>query len=332
MKKYSVIIITADRHDILKNCLDKLFEFEINKRSDIIVVDASKNNFIYERINQIKYVKIDPSEKGFSNQRNIGIKNASTPYIIFIDDDVEITKNWFDVFISEFEKYEDKIFGAMGAVFPKQSNIISFACGVLGHPGGGFRLHNFSKGNNIFLNQVATCNTVLSRKIIEDVEMFDLNNKFGSEDSELCLRIAKKYGDNKFVFIPDALVWHYSPERFFRFIKWYIRRGISDIDLYLKHSIHLNYVIKTSIILKFLFLLLFSLINIKIFFAGIFVYYFYQLFKHRFIFNYFKYYDFNFFKRIYVFLVFPFLKFIAGLMFDYGRIKRIIDFKLRGRI
>jgi GT2 family glycosyltransferase len=328
--KYSVIIITADRHSILRNCLDKLFEFEINKRSNIIVIDASRDKFNYERINQIKYVKIDPSEKGFSNQRNIGIKNASTSYIIFIDDDVEITKNWFDKFTSEFEKYEDKIFGAMGAVFPKQSNIISFACGVLGHPGGGFRLHNFSKNNDIFLSQVATCSTILNKKIVEDVGMFDLQNKFGSEDSELCLRIIERYGDNRFLYIPSVIVWHYSPESFLRFIKWYIRRGISDIDLYLRHSVHLNYVIKTSIILKFLFLLFFSLINVKIFFAGIFVYYFYQLFKHRFIFDYFKYYNFNFFKRIYIFLIFPFLKFIADLMFDYGRIKRIIDFKIRG--
>jgi len=330
MKKYSVIIITADRHDILRNCLDKLFEFKVDKKADIVVVDASKNNFSYERINQIKYIKINPSEKGFSNQRNIGIKNASTPYIIFIDDDVEITKDWFDKFTSEFEKYEDKIFGAMGAVFPKQSNLISFVCGVLGHPGGGFRLHNFSKGDNIFLSQVATCNTILNKKIVENVGMFDLQNKFGSEDSELCLRIIKRYGNNKFLYVPSVIVWHYSPESFLRFIKWYIRRGISDIDLYLKHSIHLNYVIKTSIVLKFLVLLIFSLIDIKIFFAGIFVYYFYQLFKHRFMFDYFKYYSFNFTERIYIFLVFPFLKLVADLMFDFGRIKEIMDFKIRG--
>jgi glycosyltransferase involved in cell wall biosynthesis len=158
--KYSVIIITADRHDILKNCLDKLFEFKVDRKADIIVVDASSDNFNYERINQIKYIKIEPKNKGFSNQRNIGIKNASTPYIIFIDDDVEITKNWFDIFTSEFEKYENSFFGAMGPVFPRQSNLISFACGVLGHPGGGFRLHNFSKSKNIFLSQVATCNTI----------------------------------------------------------------------------------------------------------------------------------------------------------------------------
>jgi GT2 family glycosyltransferase len=330
MKKYSVIIITADRHDILRNCLDKLFEFKVDKKADIVVVDASKNNFSYERINQIRYIKIDPKNKGFSNQRNIGIKNAYTPYIIFIDDDVEITKDWFDKFTSEFEKYEDKIFGAMGAVFPKKSNLISFICGVLGHPGGGFRFHNFSKGNNIFLSQVATCNTILNKKIVEDIGMFDPQNKFGSEDSELCLRIIKRYGNNKFLYIPSVIVWHYSPESFLRFIKWYIRRGISDIDLYLKHSIHLNYVIKTSIVLKFLILLIFSLIDIKIFFAGIFVYYFYQLFKHRFMFDYFKYYSFNFTERIYIFLVFPFLKLVADLMFDFGRIKRTMDFKIRG--
>ncbi len=329
MRKYSIIIITADRHNILKNCIDKLLEFDIDKKAEIIVVDASEKSFVYDRINDIKYIKVKPQEKGFSNQRNIGIQNAETPYVIFIDDDVEITKNWFDKFTSEFEKYEDKVFGAMGAVFPKQSNIISFVCGVLGHPGGGFRLHNFSKRENIFLSQVATCNTILNKKIVEDVGMFDVENKFGSEDSELCLRIMKNYGSNKFVFVPDALVWHYSPEKFLKFIEWYIRRGISDIDLYLRHSIHLNYIIKTSVILKFLPFLIFGFFYKKLLLLFLFLYYIWQLFKHKFMVKYFSYYNFKWYKKIFIFLTFPILKFIADLMFDFGRIKRFFDVKIK---
>ena len=58
----------------------------------------------------------------------------------------------------------------MGSVFPKRenANIVSFSIGVIGHPGGGFRLHNYSKTCDINLSQVATCNTILKKAIIEN--------------------------------------------------------------------------------------------------------------------------------------------------------------------
>lgn len=326
--KYSIVIITADKHTILKNCLDKLFEYEIDKKAEIIVVDASVNDFEYSKIDKINYVKLKPSEKGFSNQRNIGVQNVKTDYVIFIDDDIEITENWFRTLITEFEKYPDK-FGAMGAVFPKQNKILSFICGLLGHPGGGFKLHSFASEKNIFLSQVATCNTIFRKQIIENVGWFDINNKFGSEDSELCLRIIKKYGYNKFVYIPSALVWHYSVNNIFKFIKWYIRRGMADIDLYLRHATYLDYVVKTSIVVKIFIVFLVSA-SIKNFLFLFFIfYYFWQLYKHKFVFKYFKYYNFSSFKKFFIFLIFPFLKLTADLSFDFGRIKRIIDVKIK---
>ncbi len=329
--KYSIIIITADRDDVLKNCLDKLFEYNVDKKTDIVVVDASVNSLEYDKIDKINYIKLQPTEKGFSNQRNIGVKNAKTDYIIFIDDDVEITESWFDTLTSEFEKYPDK-FGAMGCVFPKQNNIISFVCGMLGHPGGGFRLHNFSYEKNIFLNQVATCNTIFKKQIIEDVGWFDIKNKFGAEDSELCLRVIKKYGYNKFVYIPSALVWHYSVDNIFKFIKWYIKRGMADIDLYLRHSLHLNYVVRTSVVIK-IFVIFFISAFIKnfLFFAFV-LYYTWQLYKHKFVFKYFKHYNFTSLKKLFIFLLFPLLKLTSDLSFDFGRIKRIIDVKIGRRL
>ncbi len=329
MMKYSVVIITANRQNFLKNCIDKLFEYEINKKAEIIVVDASDIEFEFDKKNEIKYIKIEPKDKGFSNQRNIGIKSASNDYVIFIDDDVEITQNWFDNLVGEFEKYKDEVFGLMGAVFPKQNKILSFVCGVLGHPGGGFRLHNFSKNKVIYLSQVSTCNTVFNKKLIEEVGMFDVNNKFGSEDSELCLRITRKYGNNKFVYTPYAIVWHYSPNTISKFIKWYIRRGISDMDIYLSHSVHLSYIIKTSVILKILPVLVLAVFNVRILYISFIIYYLWQLFKHKFMFKYFSYYKFGFLDKLLTFFIFPILKLLADLMFDFGRIKRIIDVKLK---
>jgi cellulose synthase/poly-beta-1,6-N-acetylglucosamine synthase-like glycosyltransferase len=329
MKRYSVIIITADRYEVLKNCLNKLFEYKIDEKAEIIVVDASKEELNYEKKDKINYIKVGPENKGFSNQRNIGIKNTSCEFVIFIDDDIEITENWFEKLTTTFENYKDKVFGAMGTTFPKQNNVISFVCGVLGHPGGGFRLHNLSKGKVIFLNQVATCNTIFNKKIIEEAGYFDVENKFGSEDSELCLRVFRKYGKDKFIFVPDSVVWHYSPDTIFKFVKWYIRRGIADIDIYLRHILHLNYVIKTLVTIKIMFVLFISLfLGVKFLFFIWFLYYLWQLYRHKFMMRYFKFYKFPIFKKVLIIFFFPILKLTADLSFDIGRIKRIIEKKL----
>ncbi|MEF3280990.1 MAG: glycosyltransferase [Elusimicrobiota bacterium] len=327
MKNFSIVIITADRHERLLNCLDKLKYFEVYKEAEVVVVDASKE-FFKLNYDFVKQIRVLPQHKGFSQQRNIGVKNSSYEYIVFIDDDVEITDRWFDEFVKKAQKklLENKeIFGAMGAVFPKEMGFISFITGVLGHPGGGFKLHAYSKGKDIFLSQVATCNTVIKKSIIEELGGFDEANRYGSEDSEFCLRVIEKFGRNRFLYMPSVFVWHYSPNKIFDYIRWYIRRGISDADLLLSHKSHLSYFLRTSFLLKVLFVLTVSLItNIYVFVYVFFMWYLLVLYRARFMFDYFKYYDYKAGSKVFIFIIYPFFKAISDLSFDFGRLKRIL--------
>ncbi len=325
MKKYSIVIITSNKKDILLKCINKLKEYEVDKFAYIIVVEASDDEQLIN-IDEIKYIKIPISERGFSNQRNIGLENAKGEYVIFIDDDVEITKDWFKEITKPLA--ENK-FGAMGTVFPKieNANLISFSIGVMGHPGGGFRLHNYSKGRNIELSQVATCNTIFKKQIIKDVGMFNLKNKFGGEDSDLCLRVIKNYGTKRFIYMPNALVYHDTHRNFFKAISWYIRRGKADIDLLFIYMIHLDYILRTSILIKFLIFFIIGLIfDFRIFLLFCIFWYFYQIYKHFFMVKYFKIYNFSFFYKTAIFLLFPLLKFIFDFSFDTGRLIQTFNF------
>lgn len=323
--KYSVVIITADRHKLLKNCLDKLFEYGVDKKAEIVVVDAGEDDFLYDKKDYIKYIKIPVEEKGFSNQRNTGVKNSSGDYIIFIDDDIEIREGWFEDFTSEFEKYPDKL-GAMGAVFPKQNNIISFITGVMGHPGGGFKMHSVSEGSNIPISYFATCNTVIKKDVIETVGYFNLAVKYGSEDSDLSVRIIKKYGNEQFLYIPSAFVWHYSPENLSRFIRWYTRRGLSDAELLLLYKEHKKYFFRTMFLIKLLVLLFISIFaGFKVILIAGIIWYLWILFKYRFMFKYFPIYKFSLISKIFIFFSFPFFRALADLFFDYGRLKRVYE-------
>lgn len=317
--KFSIVIISKDNRAILTNCLEKLLEFVPSEVE--VVVESGEN--ISDLKYPVQHIKLPLLEAGYSNQRNIGVKNAGGDYIIFIDDDVEVTESWFYELTKEIQEPENLV-GVMGAVFPGQPNIIGFCEGVLGHPGGGFRLHNFSKGKVIPLSQVATCNTIIKKSVIQNVCWFDLKNRYGSEDTDLSIRITEKFGNNAFRYVPDAVVWHYPRNNFFKIIKWYIRRGKADADLFLKHTVHTNYLISTSIILKLLPVIVLSVIFGWIILpVAFFVWYFLQISRTRFMFNYFHLYNFSKGKRIITFFVFPCIKLTADVMFDIGRIVKL---------
>ncbi len=330
--KYSIIIISKDNRDYLTNGLESLLK-SVPKNLEIIIVEASD---ILEELSvdgNIKHIRIPKMEAGFSAQRNLGVKNATGEYIIFIDDDEEITNDWFEN-LTRVIKENKEIAGAMGTTFPipKNANIISFSEGVMGHPGGGFRFHNFSKGKVISISQVTGCNMILKKSVIEEAGYFDFRNFHGGEDTDLGIRITKKFGVNQFRYIPNALLWHYSKTNFFDMCRWYLRRGIADAELFLKHTVHIKYLISTSVILKILPVMVLSFIfNWMILPGAFFIWYFLQISRTRFMFSYFYPYNFSSTKKIITFLLFPFIKLTADIMFDFGRIKRIVNISLKRR-
>ncbi|MCX7716613.1 MAG: glycosyltransferase [Endomicrobia bacterium] len=330
MNKYSIVVITVNCKGKIKNCIETLKKYKVFDYAEVVVVDATDDEQCLQQ-EKIKYIKIPLKQKGFSNQRNIGITNSLGDYIIFVDDDIEITESWFKTLTEEFEKKEKEYFGAMGAVFPKKenANFISFSIGVLGHPGGGFRLHSYSKGKIIELSQVATCNTIFKKDILINIGMFNLENKYGSEDSDLCLRLIEKYGKNKFLYIPDALVWHDTHRNIFDVIKWYIRRGMADIDLVFVSKLHLKYIIATSIILKLFLAFIVSLFFKPAIFIFLSLWYLIQLKKHSFMWKYFNIYQFSWLYRWFTFLIFPLVKILVDISFDSGRIWELIKIKFK---
>jgi len=306
---------------MLLSCIERIKRQSIDAK--IVVVEATDAQKDIE-IDGVEYIRIPEKEGSFSKQRNIAIRGVRTEWILFVDDDVVVTENWLKEMLKAVEDHREAI-GIMGAVFPYRPNVIGFCEGVLGHPGGGFRLHHFSRGKIIALDGVATCNTIFRKKILEDVGMFAENLRYGGEDTELCYRIVGKYGKNKLFYTPSAQVFHVSKNNLLKFVRWYIRRGKADIELYLHHHQHLHYILFTSILLKIFPCLLASLLLGKIWILGLtmLVWSIVQWKRSSFMFAYFSLYSFGFPKRCLTFFVFPLLKLVADVSFDVGRILRL---------
>lgn len=320
--KYSIVIISKDNRRMLLNCLRHLAA-EVRGRAEIVVVEAGADAAGLEA-DGVRRLGLPLSEAGFSPQRNAGVKAASGDYIIFIDDDVEVPPGWFDA-ITAGPHEEPEVAGCMGAVFPSPAGPVSFLTGVLGHPGGGFRLHHYSRGGKMALPQVATCNTIMRKAVIEEAGGFSPEFRFGSEDSELSIRIGRVLSRPPFVYLPSALVWHHSKDSVAAALSWYVRRGEADADLFMAHSSHRVYALRSSISLKILPLLALSFVFPPALPAAFAAWYILQFVRMSFMNAYFGLYKFSRFRRLLLRCLAPAFKLGADLAMDYGRARRALS-------
>lgn len=115
MIKYSVIIPTYNRADLLKNCLEALVNQTVAKDNyEVIVInDGSRDNtnIVVEAFcknnSDLNFIYIAQENKGVSAARNRGIREAKGKIIFFTDDDCVVPKNWIETLAKCYEKYPD---------------------------------------------------------------------------------------------------------------------------------------------------------------------------------------------------------------------------------
>ena len=105
-KRIAVIIINYNGEKLLNKFLPSIIEFSDKKISDIYVIDnnsdddsvtllKSKFPFVNTIINNKNY--------GYAKGYNEGIKNIKHDYFVFVNNDVEVTKNWLNPIFDTLE-------------------------------------------------------------------------------------------------------------------------------------------------------------------------------------------------------------------------------------
>jgi GT2 family glycosyltransferase len=100
----SVVLITWNRKEDLKKCLDSL-ENQKNSDFDIVLVDNGSNDgtpeVIENKYPDIRLIKL-PYNEGVPGARNIGAANAKGKLLFFLDDDATIEKDTLEKIIERF--------------------------------------------------------------------------------------------------------------------------------------------------------------------------------------------------------------------------------------
>ena len=191
----SVIIPTCNRNDLLRKCLDKLFENSYVNKSEsfeVIISDDSKNNIAKSLIEtEYRSVKwVEGPKLGPAANRNNGAYHSNGDWLLFIDDDClpssYIISEYYKAISAfpEVRAFEGRIF-----VDEPQTSLLQES--PINNQGGKFW----------------SCNICLDKNLFLTLKGFDQHFPFPAmEDVDLFKRIQKL--NIKSMFLYEASVLH----------------------------------------------------------------------------------------------------------------------------
>jgi len=228
----SIVVATRNRAKELIECVASLLKQDYENFEIIIIDDASDINHVKTFMNYvlslspiskcIKYYRLK-THRGLSYCRNVGVLIARGKIIAFIDDDAIADRSWLSSLLNMF--HDDKVAGVNGRIIPKTTKLRRY------------RYSSYDQGEQVkeipFIFQGGNC--AFRKDLLLQIGLFDSKITFGHEERELSFRL-KQMGF-KFLYNPDAVIYHDPPTNFLRVLKKGFKLGFSEAYIARKHSL-----------------------------------------------------------------------------------------------
>lgn len=217
----SIIIPSMDSPDILKQCIDSIYEYTTYKNFEIIVVDNGSNEINRVRIALYLEKKCgvyiyERDAFNFSRMCNIGAQHAKGEYLLFLNDDIEVFQpEWLEKMLGHAQL---SYTGAVGTkLFYPETTIMQHAgvCNSNVGPGHNFYRCDDAVGCYFGLNRVdyncaavtGACLLVATKKFWE-VQGFDESFAVSYNDVSLCFALGEAGYYN--VVRNDVVLYHHE--------------------------------------------------------------------------------------------------------------------------
>ena len=200
----SIVIPSKDNYEVLKRCIDTLYDITAYKNFEVVLVDNGSSDENKEKYMGLAekygfryiYGKMDFN---FSKMCNIGVEAAKGEYILLLNDDIEIVeKDWLSVMLGQAQLDHA---GAVGAklLYPNTHNIQHV--GVINIENGPVHAFSGMSDDNIYyfgrnrLNYnviavTAACLLVKKAKY-EEVGGLDENFAVAYNDIDFCMKLCE---------------------------------------------------------------------------------------------------------------------------------------------
>ena len=201
MKRVSVIIVSYNNIQLLRNCLDSLERHnDIGDGLETIVSDNSPDRTLYDTIkSEYPDIKIIKNEnKGFGYGNNRGYEISEGEYLLFLNPDTVLVEPIFSFMTERFEKDRNLALFGIKLVKPDMRKNESFFMmdryGISASIAHKFhRLFVYYRDNKMF---IAGADLFVRRKSFEEAGRFDENIFMYKEEPDLIKRI-KLYSEAK---------------------------------------------------------------------------------------------------------------------------------------
>ena len=206
--KASVIIVTYNHKRYMKECLASVLA---NDPLEVIVVDNGSTDgtpeFIEENFLDVKAIR-SPRNIGYGGGNNLGVKHAKGEYVVILNPDTKVDKNWLDELLKCLEK-EEKLITTPKILTYDGSKINT--CGNIDH----FTGLTFTRGLNEnpekfnefeYLSGLSGACFAMRREDYLELGGFDENFFSYMEDAEFSWRAHAK--GFKILYVPTSIVYH----------------------------------------------------------------------------------------------------------------------------
>jgi GT2 family glycosyltransferase len=221
----SVLICTKDRRaDVARALASLRADGVVRPGVEILVIEETARPL---PIPGVHYVPLPPEGRGFAHVRNRAVEAAKGGVLVFVDDDCEVERGWFDALLAPLLA-DPAVGGAAGAVLVRDCNAIGYAESILGFPGGGLRYLDAAGGRVVPTTWLSTCNCAYRRAAIEQAGGFSPLASMGGEDSLLAERVSARWPCR---YVPAAVVYHKPRQRLAAIFRWFVRRGRAEMRI-----------------------------------------------------------------------------------------------------
>lgn len=220
---FSVVIITKDRPLHIRKCLNSLFA-QNDITYDVLVIDSSHNNFTKNIVKefQTKYQGFNINhffllKKGYSAARNFGFSKSRGKWVVFVDDDCVLSKNWSIELNNSAHLLKNNVVAVLGRTKNLyQKNV--FSC-VSQYDNDYWVSANIDKNFEVKNKKILdNRNIVYNKKIIVENNLnFDEKLLYGGEDLDMGLNLNKL--SFKAIYCPNLFIYHEWPTNALAFFK-----------------------------------------------------------------------------------------------------------------
>ena len=211
--KASVIIPNWNGKHLLKDCLESL-KNQSYKDFEIILVDNGSEDgsveYVKDNFPKVKIVELKKNF-GFAKAINEGVKVSDAEYVVFLNNDTEVSKDWLKSLIDCADLHPEAI-----SVNPKLLNFydrkIIDGAGILINEVGQARSIGWQEKDrgqydgNLYIFGATGGASLFRRKDFIKVGLFDENYFMYSEEVDFAFRA--QFQGYKSIFCPRALVFH----------------------------------------------------------------------------------------------------------------------------